>query len=100
MPTSETVDGLEESTPLRRRSSENESIWTKELLPSPPPRKAVATRGPISCPFCGFLTVDDAKLLGQRILCPKCHANFRAPDSRAEQKRAAAGYAVLKYISG
>ena len=54
---------------------------------SPPP---VPPRGPIECPYCGCLVVDDAKLLGQSILCPKCHANFNAPDSEADNKRAAA----------
>ncbi|HEX4069563.1 MAG TPA: hypothetical protein VHX68_00270 [Planctomycetaceae bacterium] len=55
--------------------------------PSPPP---VPPQGPIECPYCGCRVVDEAKLLGQSILCPKCHANFNAPDSEAENKRAAA----------
>jgi hypothetical protein len=100
MPRTEALDGIAADASRPPTSTENQSIWTKELLPTPPSTKAVATRGPITCPYCGFVTVDDANLLGQRVLCSKCNANFRAPDCRAEQKRARAALALLKYIVG
>jgi DNA-directed RNA polymerase subunit M/transcription elongation factor TFIIS len=48
---------------------------------------AQPTRGPIACPFCDSVVAEDAKWLGQAILCPKCHATFTAPDIRAKEKR-------------
>jgi DNA-directed RNA polymerase subunit RPC12/RpoP len=101
MPLSETLkEVVANAAPRPRVSPENESIWTKPLFPSPPPTTAVATRGPISCPFCGFVTIEDANLLGQRILCPKCHANFRAPDCEADKKSEAAFAVIWRYVIG
>lgn len=86
---------------LRREAVANsQSIWTRPMPPSPPATEAVATRGPIKCPYCAFVTVDDANFLGQRILCPKCNANFRAPNWRTKQRRNGAALAVLKFIVG
>jgi hypothetical protein len=67
----------------------------------------VPSQGPIECPYCGCRVVEEAKLLGQRILCPKCHANFNAPDSEAEDKRDAVwrftlgfGFAAAMFVGG
>ena len=45
----------------------------------------IPSRGSIKCPYCDCVVVQDAKLLGQTILCPKCHAQFKAPRSGATE---------------
>ncbi len=78
-------------TLLGSRRSGEANPTSKSPLPVPP-------RGSIGCPYCGCLVVEDAKLLGQSILCPKCHANFNAPDSRQTSFQTITGIVFLKLI--
>jgi transcription initiation factor TFIIIB Brf1 subunit/transcription initiation factor TFIIB len=64
------------------------------------PPTSVPSRGAINCPYCEYTVVEEAKLLGQMIACPKCHANFKAPDCEADKKRAAATAVRLGYVFG
>jgi hypothetical protein len=101
MPLSATSKSLEADAAARRQAAaSDQSFWTRPLAPGPPATDAIATRGPITCPYCEFVAVDDANLLGQRVLCPKCNASFRAPDWRVKPRRIRVTRALLKYLVG
>jgi hypothetical protein len=61
-------------------------------------RPGEAPRGSIDCPYCGCHVVDQAKLLGQSILCPKCHASFNAPDKSRTSQQQMAWYSRMRLI--
>ena len=84
MPTSGT-DGAGGDTFDRQTSSESQSVWNKALFSTENRTNPIPSRGSIKCPYCDCVVVQDAKLLGQTILCPKCHAQFKAPRSGATE---------------
>lgn len=53
------------------------------------------THGPIVCNFCETTVVQDAKWLGQTIICPNCHGTFSAPGGKKETSGASSAWTAL-----
>ncbi len=53
------------------------------------------THGPIVCGFCDTTVVQDAKWLGQTILCPNCHGTFTAPGGKTQTSGGSSAWTAL-----
>jgi uncharacterized paraquat-inducible protein A len=57
----------------------------------------------IFCPYCYTILPSDVPMVGQTVVCPRCHAQVRMPDTTGRTQQAAMGqmvYGILAALLG